>query len=97
MSKISPKRFPILDASDGQTVGEVGLAHGVTIAKGAAFYLLTKKESVSAQKRVVIRHKKTGELRTDAEARDTLGLKYASCLLCAARRRALGFVCRRAM
>ena len=67
MSKsINPKRFPILDADDGQTLGEVGSANGVDIPKGGGeqtsrihdclasftgFYLLSKKESVSAQKR----------------------------------------------
>ena len=43
MSKINPKRFPILDADDGQTLGEVGSANGVTIGRGQGQQILFLK------------------------------------------------------
>jgi len=47
--------------------------NGITIPRGGAFYLLeNKSESVSAGKKVVVVHKKTGEQKVDAEARKAI-------------------------
>ena len=35
MTKINPQRFTVLDADDGQTLGEVGSVNGITIGRGA--------------------------------------------------------------
>lgn len=73
--KALPKnKYQLLDVDESAPIREWVQGKGITYVLGIAFYQLTKRETIQAQKNIAVMEKKTGKVFTGVEARNVLNL-----------------------
>lgn len=75
--EISPTEFQILTVDDNISIKDIVVNSGAEFKVGNGFYQLSKTESVSEKKKVILFHKNSGNFYTGNQARNILGLPFS--------------------
>lgn len=74
LTPLDPRTYDILPVHHDAPIRDYVYSRGLDYVIGNAFYQLTKKETIQAQKKIAIREKATGKVYSGDHARDILGL-----------------------
>jgi hypothetical protein len=70
----SPSEYDILPVHHDGPIREYVISRGLRYTVGNGFYQLTKRETIQASKKIMIREKSTGHIYEGDQARDLIGL-----------------------
>lgn len=72
--EVSSTKFQVLSVSEDKSIKDVVTESGAVFKVGNGYYQLTKAESISEKKEVVLQHKTSGTFYSGQKARKLLGL-----------------------
>ena len=74
LNAVSPSRFQVLNVDENVSLKNFVLDNGLTFKRGRGFYEFTKKETIQANKEILLMDKKTGDLFAGDCVRGMLGI-----------------------